>query len=135
MISEGVLYKYLANGKLQLQSYPVNSDRTSYKVVEGTVRIDAYSFYSSSIKLTEITFPYSLESIGDCAENWADFSAAAKEKLVGKTAKIVVPFKNEETGFYEFKPLVVDGKEVVRPLTAEDVDTIGKACLFNSVNI
>ena len=30
--------------------------------------------------------------------------------------------------------LVVDGKEVVRPLTAEDVDTIGKACLFNSVN-
>lgn len=62
-------------------------------------------------------------------------SAAAKEKLVGKTAKIVVPFKNEETGFYEFKPLVVDGKEVVRPLTAEDVDTIGKACLFNSVNI
>jgi hypothetical protein len=69
------------------------------------------------------------------SENWADFSAAAKEKLVGKTAKIVVPFKNEETGFYEFKPLVVDGKEVVRPLTAEDVDTIGKACLFNSVNI
>jgi len=31
--------------------------------------------------------------------------------------------------------LVVDGKEVVRPLAAEDVDTIGKACLFNSVNI
>ena len=71
----------------------------------------------------------------NASENWADFSAAAKEKLVGKTAKIVVPFKNEETGFYEFKPLVVDGKEVVRPLTAEDVDTIGKACLFNSVNI
>ena len=70
----------------------------------------------------------------NASENWADFSAAAKEKLVGKTAKIVVPFKNEETGFYEFKPLVVDGKEVVRPLTAEDVDTIGKACLFNSVN-
>ena len=72
MISEGVLYKYLANGKLQLQSYPVNSDRTSYKVVEGTVRIDAYSFYSSSIKLTEITFPYSLESIGDCAFGGCD---------------------------------------------------------------
>lgn len=31
--------------------------------------------------------------------------------------------------------LDVDGNEVVRPLTAEDVDTIGKACLFNSVNI
>ena len=71
----------------------------------------------------------------NASENWADFSAAAKEKLVGKTAKIAVPVKNDATGVYEFKPLVVDGKEVVRPLTAEDVDTIGKACLFNSVNI
>jgi hypothetical protein len=62
-------------------------------------------------------------------------SAAAKEKLVGKTAKIVVPVQAKQDGPYEFKPLVVDGKEVVRPLTAEDVDTIGKACLFNSVNI
>lgn len=66
-IADGVLYKYLANGNLQLQSYPVNSDRTSYTVIEGTVRIDAYSFYSSSIKLKEVVFPYTLESIGDCA--------------------------------------------------------------------
>ena len=71
----------------------------------------------------------------NASDNWADFSAAAKEKLVGKTAKIVVPFKDEASGFYQFKPLVVDGKEVVRPLTAEDIDTIGPACLFNSVNI
>ena len=71
----------------------------------------------------------------NASENWADFSAAAKEKLVGKTAKIVVPVQAKQDGPYEFKPLVVDGKEVVRPLTAEDVDTIGKACLFNSVNI
>lgn len=66
-IADGVLYKYLANGNLQLQSYPVNSDRTSYTVLEGTVRIDAYSFYSSSIKLTEVIFPRTLESIGDSA--------------------------------------------------------------------
>lgn len=66
-IADGVLYKYLANGKLQLQSYPVNSDRTSYTVLEGTSRIDAYSFYSSSIKLTEVIFPSTLESIGDSA--------------------------------------------------------------------
>ena len=71
----------------------------------------------------------------NASENWADFSAAAKEKLVGKTAKIVVPVKNDATGVYEFKPLVANGKEVVRPLTAEDIDTIGPACLFNSVNI
>ena len=39
-------------------------------------------------------------------------SAAAKEKLVGKTAKIVVPVQAKQDGPYEFKPLVVDGKEV-----------------------
>ena len=69
------------------------------------------------------------------SENWADFSAAAKEKLVGKTAKIMVPFKREGSNIYEFKPLIANGREVVRPLTAEDVDTIGKACLYNTVNI
>ena len=69
------------------------------------------------------------------SENWADFSAAAKEKLVGKTAKIVVPFKREGSNIYEFKPLIANGREVVRPLTAEDVDTIGAACLYNTVNI
>lgn len=67
-IDDGVLYVYLANGNLQLQSYPVNSSRTSYTVLDGTTRIDAYSFYStSSVKLTEIYFPRTLESIGDCA--------------------------------------------------------------------
>lgn len=69
------------------------------------------------------------------SENWADFSATAKEKLVGKTAKIMVPFKREGSSIYEFKPLIANGREVVRPLTAEDVDTIGEACLYNTINI
>lgn len=66
LISDGVLYMYLENGKLQLQSYPIYSDRETYTILEGTSRIDAYSFYGAS-KLTEVYLPYSLESIGDCA--------------------------------------------------------------------
>ena len=69
------------------------------------------------------------------SEEWADFSAAAKEKLVGKTAKIMIPFKREGSNIYEFKPLIANGREVVRPLTAEDVDAIGAACLYNTMNI
>lgn len=68
MINDGVLYTYLANGNLQLQSYPVYNKRTSYTVIEGTQRIDAYSFYNTgTIALEEVFFPYTLESIGDCA--------------------------------------------------------------------
>ena len=68
MINDGVIYTYLPNGKLQLQSYPVYNKRTSYTVLEGTQRIDAYSFYNTgSIVLEEVFFPYTLESIGDTA--------------------------------------------------------------------
>ncbi len=68
LIDDGVLYVYLENGNLQLQSYPVGSDKTSYTILEGTTRIDAYSFYTTStISLNEIYFPSSLQRIGDCA--------------------------------------------------------------------
>ncbi|MCI5746080.1 MAG: leucine-rich repeat protein [Erysipelotrichaceae bacterium] len=67
-INDGVLYTYLADGSLQLQSYPVNSPRESYNVLEGTKRIDAYSFYSVlDVKLTEVFLPKSLVFIGDGA--------------------------------------------------------------------
>lgn len=65
-IIDGVLYTYLSDGKLQLQSYPVGSKRESYQIVEGTYRIDAYSFYTAN-NLKEVFIPYSLKSIGDCA--------------------------------------------------------------------
>ena len=67
-IVDGVIYTYLPNGNLQLQSYPVYNKRTSYTVIEGTQRIDAYSFYNTgNIVLEEVFFPYTLESIGDTA--------------------------------------------------------------------
>ena len=30
---------------------------------------------------------------------------------------------------YKFEPVMEDGKPVVRPLTAEDIDAIGPACM------
>ena len=68
----------------------------------------------------------------DNSEDWNDFAGPLKEKLLGKTAQIVRPEMDEAKGFYEFKPVTdKNGKPVVRPLTAEDIDTVGKACLFN----
>ena len=72
------------------------------------------------------------------SKNIVALAEIIKNPSLLKTARapqIVVPVQAKQDGPYEFKPLVVDGKEVVRPLTAEDIDTIGKACLFNSVNI
>jgi len=68
------------------------------------------------------------------SEDWKDFADKAKEHLVGKTAQIMVavPDKN---GISSFKPLIEDGKPVIRPLTAEDIDRLGPACLFNIANI
>lgn len=63
---DGVLYTYIKDGKLQLQSYPVGSKRESYQIAEGTYRIDAYSFYTAN-NLKEVYIPYSVKSIGDCA--------------------------------------------------------------------
>jgi len=68
------------------------------------------------------------------SENWKDFEAQVKEKLIGKTAAITKPVKNDK-GIYEFEPVLKNGKPLVRPLTAEDIDAIGKACLYNIVNI
>ncbi|MBR5998268.1 MAG: hypothetical protein IK027_04100 [Deltaproteobacteria bacterium] len=68
------------------------------------------------------------------SEDWNDFSALAREKLIGKTAQIVTP-KEGKNGIYSFEPVMKDGKPVIRPLTAEDIDTIGRACLHNISNI
>jgi len=65
------------------------------------------------------------------SEDWNDFSEPIKEKLLGKTVQITIPVKNDK-GYYDFIEAKKDGKPIVRPLTAEDIDTIGKACLFNS---
>ena len=61
------------------------------------------------------------------SEYWNDFAALVKERLVGTTAKVMQAVLEGDE--YKFEPVIVDGKPVVRPLTAEDLDAIGPACL------
>lgn len=70
MIADGVLYGYNQKGDLILLAYPTFNERKSYTVLDKTVKIEAYSFYTSyetAMSLEEITFPSSLEIIGDTA--------------------------------------------------------------------
>ena len=61
------------------------------------------------------------------SDDWDDFAALVKEHLVGTTAKIMqVVMDGDE---YKFEPVMEDGKPVVRPLTAADLDAIGPACM------
>lgn len=63
---------------------------------------------------------------------WKDFAEHVKTKLVGKTAQIVTPVWNKERNQYDFVPLLdVRDTPVTRPLTSEDIDEIGEACLEN----
>ncbi len=69
LIADGVLYTKLLNGGLQLHTYPIGNSRQTYEIQEGTTRIGNYAFYSSgsSLKLTGVTLPSTLLSIGECA--------------------------------------------------------------------
>jgi hypothetical protein len=61
------------------------------------------------------------------SDDWNDFAALAKEHLVGTTAMIMQAVLDGDE--YKFEPVMEDGKPVVRPLTAEDLDAIGPACM------
>ena len=58
------------------------------------------------------------------AKGWSDIAGVIKKRLVGQTRPIAV--LNEMTGAPE--PLMKDGVQVVRPVTAEDIDRIGPTC-------
>lgn len=66
-------------------------------------------------------------------DDWAkDFAVPVKEKLVGKTAQIMRIELDEERNEYKFTPMLdLNNQPVVRPLTAEDIDEMGRACLHN----
>ena len=63
---DGVLFRVLEDGGLELLVYPAGKSGASYTVPDGTVRIGENAFDSASA-LTEITLPASLEAIGDKA--------------------------------------------------------------------
>ena len=67
-------------------------------------------------------------------DNWKDFAGPAKEKLLGKTAQIMNIELDEASNEYKFTPLLdLNNQPVVRPLTEEDIDEMGRACLKNVV--
>jgi len=67
-------------------------------------------------------------------EDWKDFADIVKEKLRGKTAQIETPVWNDERDQYDFAPLLdIKDNPVERPLTDEDIDEIGRACLKNAI--
>ena len=61
------------------------------------------------------------------SDDWNDFAALVKEHLVGTTATIMQAVLEGDE--YKFEPVMADGKPVVRPLTAADIDAIGPACM------
>ena len=73
------------------------------------------------------------------SEDWKDFSATVKARLLPKgepapNVSVVKAFQ-KPSGAYEFKPVMVNGKQLVRPLTAEYIDEIGPACLANATAV
>lgn len=67
-------------------------------------------------------------------DEWKDFAGPIKEKLIGKMATIMSFTKDEARNQYKFEPLLnKQGQPVVRKLTAEDIDRMGPACLYNTL--
>ena len=67
------------------------------------------------------------------SDDWADYAEKAKARLVGMVATVTVPRLQDDK--YVFDPVMKDGKAVVRPLTAEDIDRIGPACIANIIGV
>lgn len=64
-IINGVLYQIVANGGMELVSYPMCKANETYTVEEGTVRISAKAFANSAIK--NVTLASTLKALGDKA--------------------------------------------------------------------
>ena len=66
------------------------------------------------------------------SEDWADFADAVKERLVGKTGRMMTAVKNEKRNQYDFEPKRDRAGDIVyRKIDADDIDEIGPACLYN----
>ena len=65
------------------------------------------------------------------SDDWADYAEKAKARLVGKMATITVPELKDDK--YVFVPVMENGKVAIRPLTAEDIDRLGPACIANVI--
>lgn len=67
-------------------------------------------------------------------DKWEDFAKPVQDKLLGKNATIMIFTFDEKRDQYKFEPLLDNkGQPVVRPLTKEDLDQMGPACLHNTL--
>ena len=64
-VINGALYQMLENGKLELVSYPMMMEHSTFAVEEGTARISSYAFAGSNVSSVEL--PSTLLAIGDKA--------------------------------------------------------------------
>lgn len=62
-VEDGVLYEILPNGGYQLACYPSGKTGATYRIKEGTVRIQPYAACYNSY-LTSVTLPATLKSVG-----------------------------------------------------------------------
>lgn len=62
---------------------------------------------------------------------WEDYAPLLHEKLVGKYSTVIVANKNGETGKIEYTELKEDGIAVVRPITIDDIDNLGKTIYYD----
>lgn len=62
------------------------------------------------------------------SDDWADYADGVKKELVGKYTVIVTRAVEKDDG-YSFEPVLQEGKQVTRRITADDIDALGPACL------
>ena len=109
-IEDGVLYIKTANGGYVLKCYPQGKTNTTFKVLEGTVRLEFCSVYSNK-SLETVELPASLLYIGDHAFDGCSnlktvkFNSYYAPKLegtwTGKSESITPENKDQYTAFDE----------------------------------
>jgi len=111
----------------------VEKDALDAAEVEALRRIAEAAPVNGELPTAEDLVYKEIDAIGRLGEryadsdDWNDFAELAKEHLVGTTAMIMQVVQDGDE--YKIEPVMEDGKPVVRPLTAADLDAIGPACM------
>ena len=111
----------------------VEKDALDAAEVEALRRIAEAAPVNGELPTAEDLVYKEIDAIGRLGEryadsdDWNDFAELAKEHLVGTTAMIMQAVQDGDE--YKIEPVMEEGKPVVRPLTAADLDAIGPACM------
>lgn len=92
----GVLYRTLSDGSYELMAYPSALTGTSYTVIDGTVRVDAYAFADLTAgTLASVTLPYELATIGIGAFNNSGISTYNFTSVTAPTLEAEVSYDSD----------------------------------------